>query len=50
MAKTKMQCLTSGNLCKDCALYRARHYYLCLRDANIYKPNKDSNVKIGREK
>ena len=34
MAKIKMQCLISisGDLCKNCALYRARHYYLCFRD------------------
>jgi len=31
VAKTKMQCLISGDLCKDCSLYRARHYYLCFR-------------------
>jgi len=32
VAKMKMQCLFSGNLCRNCALYRARHYYLCFRD------------------
>jgi hypothetical protein len=32
MAKTKKLCLISGNQCKDCALYRARHYYLCFPD------------------
>jgi hypothetical protein len=29
MAKVKMICPLSGNLCKDCAIYRGRHYFLC---------------------
>jgi hypothetical protein len=29
MAKTKMLCPFSGDLCKNCSLYRGRHYYLC---------------------
>jgi hypothetical protein len=29
MAKTKMICPFSGKLCKECPLYRGRHYYLC---------------------
>ncbi len=29
MAKTRMMCPFSGELCKECALYRGRHYYLC---------------------
>ena len=32
MAMTKMICAFSGNLCKDCALYRGRHYFLCFCD------------------
>jgi len=32
VAKTKKLCLISGNLCKDCSLYRARHYYICFSD------------------
>jgi hypothetical protein len=35
MVKTKRLCLIagkSGNQCRDCALYRARHHYICLRD------------------
>ena len=32
MAKTKMICPLSGNLCEECALYRGRHYYLCFCD------------------
>ncbi len=33
MAKTKMLCVFSGNLCRECALYRGRHYYICFRDS-----------------
>ncbi len=29
MAKETMICPFSNRLCKECALYRARHYYLC---------------------
>lgn len=29
MAKTRMICPFSGALCKDCPLYRGRHYFLC---------------------
>ena len=29
MAKTRMICPFSGELCKECPLYRGRHYYLC---------------------
>ena len=29
MAKVSMKCPFSGVLCKDCPIYRGRHYYLC---------------------
>ena len=29
MAKTKMICPFSGELCVECPQYRGRHYYLC---------------------
>jgi hypothetical protein len=29
VAKTKKLCPFSGDLCKECPLYRARHHYLC---------------------
>jgi hypothetical protein len=29
MAKKRMLCPFSGKLCKECPLYRGRHYYLC---------------------
>jgi hypothetical protein len=32
MAKAKMLCPFSGMLCKDCPLYRGRHYYLCFNE------------------
>jgi hypothetical protein len=32
MAKAKMLCPFSGRLCKDCPLYRGRHYYLCFNE------------------
>lgn len=29
MAKTRMLCPFSGELCRECPQYRGRHYYLC---------------------
>jgi hypothetical protein len=29
VAKEDMLCPFSGKLCRECALYRGRHYYLC---------------------
>jgi hypothetical protein len=29
VAKEKMICPFSNELCKECALYRGKHYYLC---------------------
>ena len=29
MAKEDMLCPFSGKLCRECSLYRGRHYYLC---------------------
>ncbi|MBN1224737.1 MAG: hypothetical protein JXB23_15935 [Candidatus Aminicenantes bacterium] len=29
MAKKKMLCPFSGELCRECPQYRGRHYYLC---------------------
>jgi hypothetical protein len=29
MAKASMMCPFSGRLCKDCPVYRGRHYFLC---------------------
>jgi hypothetical protein len=29
MAKVKMMCPFSKTVCKDCPVYRGRHFYLC---------------------
>ena len=29
MAKENMLCPFSGDLCRECPVYRGRHYYLC---------------------
>jgi len=29
MAKQKMRCVFSEQLCRSCSLFRGRHYYLC---------------------
>jgi hypothetical protein len=29
MAKTKMLCPFTDELCQECPMYRGRHYYLC---------------------
>ncbi len=29
MAKQKMRCVFSEELCRECSLFRGRHYYLC---------------------
>jgi hypothetical protein len=29
MAKEEMLCPFTGKLCRECPLYRGRHYYLC---------------------
>jgi hypothetical protein len=29
VAKTQMMCPFSGELCRDCSVYRGRHFYLC---------------------
>jgi len=37
VAKKKWVCPFSGNPCRGCSLYRARHYYLCSRDYRGYQ-------------
>lgn len=29
MAKQKMRCVFSEQLCRECPMFRGRHYYLC---------------------
>jgi len=49
MAKEDMLCPFSGKLCRECPLYRGRHYYLCFSKkyrGHLEKPggaNKGSN-------
>ena len=45
MAKEDMICPFSGKLCKECALYRGRHYYLCFSKeyrGRLEKPGGDT--------
>jgi hypothetical protein len=45
--KTKKLCPFSGDLCKGCALYRARHYYLCFSGnyrGNLCKTGEVSDI------
>ena len=42
MARKEMICPFSEKLCRDCALYIGRHYFLC------YKPGYKGYVKAAR--
>jgi hypothetical protein len=47
VAKTKKLCPFSGSLCKDCSLYRAKHYYICFGGndrGNLRKPGEVSDT------
>jgi len=47
VAKTNRLCPFSGNLCKECPLYRARHYYLCFSGnhrGSLCKPGEVSDT------
>ena len=33
MAKTKMICPFSGKPCKECPIYRGRHYFMCFNSS-----------------
>lgn len=43
MAKVKMLCPFSGKLCKECAVYRGKHYFLCFQ--NKYRGYLGEKVK-----
>ncbi len=48
MAKTKMLCPFSKKLCKECAVYRGKHYFLCFQNkyrGYLGEGVKDSNFK-----
>ncbi|MFC1934108.1 hypothetical protein ACFLXX_03040 [Chloroflexota bacterium] len=45
MAKAEMICPFSGKLCKECPIYRGRHYYLCFSKkyrGHLEKPGGDT--------
>jgi hypothetical protein len=44
MAKQKMMCPFSGKPCKECPIYRGRHYYLCF--AEKYRGHMDEAGKV----
>jgi hypothetical protein len=48
MAKTKMICPFSAELCVECPQYRGRHYFLCF--AKKYRGYLESKKEIGLEK
>jgi len=46
MSKEDMLCPFSGKLCRECALYRGRHYYLCFSKkyrGHLEKPEGSTN-------
>lgn len=46
MAKTKMLCPFSNQLCRECPQYRGRHYYLCYYTKyRGYLGDSEKNVK-----
>jgi hypothetical protein len=45
MAKEDMLCPFTGKLCRECPIYRGRHYYLCFNKkyrGHIEKPGDDT--------
>jgi hypothetical protein len=62
VARAEMICPFSGKLCKECAIYRGRHYFLCfnkkyrgylenaeeLSEVNTTLNNASSNFIAGR--
>ncbi|MFC1932852.1 hypothetical protein ACFLXU_04400 [Chloroflexota bacterium] len=47
MAKTRMMCPFLGELCKECPIYRGRHYYLCFCKkyrGHLYEPGEACEV------
>jgi len=49
MAKHKIVCPFSGTACKECAVYRGRHYYLCYSAAyrgSSFDPERIRELKI----
>jgi hypothetical protein len=48
MAKEKMLCPFSGQLCQECPLYRGRHYYLCFNKS--YRGHLENADEAAKEK
>ena len=46
MAKQTMRCVFSDKLCKECALFRGRHYYLCF--SRNYQGHRNQKKGNGR--
>lgn len=48
MAKTKMICPFSGELCVECPQYRGRHYYLCFskKYRGYLGEKKDQSIRV----
>lgn len=47
MAKEKMLCPFNGRLCRECPLYRGRHYYLCFNKS--YRGHLESTGEVPEE-
>jgi hypothetical protein len=47
MAKAKMICPFSGKLCRECPIYRGRHYLLCFN--KDYRGHMKESDKISNE-
>lgn len=52
VAKTAMLCPFSNKLCKECAYYRGRHYYLCFSKeyrGHIGEPGEEKDTRDRRK-
>jgi hypothetical protein len=47
MAKTQMVCPFSGKACRECAIYRGRHYYWCFNPKYRGHLNKSDQTSGG---
>ena len=47
MAKVEMICPFSGKLCKECSLYRGRHYLLCFN--RNYRGYLNKNTEMNKQ-
>ena len=46
MAKEKMICPFSGKLCRECPIYRGRHYFLCFN--KTYRGHLNTSKKMSK--